>query len=212
MEKQIIILIMVLSLLTPVIAEIQSLGNVKQYDCIILKQSCSNCTYNNITSVLYPNKSVALDQVKMTKTGTEYNYTTCDLTEVTGQYIVSGKGDIDGVTTVWTYDYYVTPTGTTSGSFLNNPILLILGLIGLILVIFGATKGIPWFGFLGSIMFLLVGVYTMIFGFDNINNMYTQGAAIVFIGLGIVFMLLSAFEWIQGDEEEWSVGGDSEEE
>jgi ABC-type transport system involved in cytochrome c biogenesis permease subunit len=87
-----------------------------------------------------------------------------------------------------------------------------LGLLGLVLCIVGATKGIPWFGFIGSIMFLLIGVYTMIYGFDNVNNLYTQGAAIVFLGMGILFMFLSALEWVMDTDDEDTFGGEEEEE
>lgn len=196
------LIVLLLSAPPLISAEMETLGTVKQYDCITLPQICNNCTYNNITSIIYPNKSLALGQVAMTNSGTEYSYFSCNLTKVTGEYIVNGKGDLDGMTTVWNYNYFVTPTGTNPSSFLNNPILLILGLMGLALVIFGGIKGIPWFGFIGSIMFLLVGVYTMIFGFDNINNMYTQGSALVFIGMGVIFMILSGYEWMTDTEDE----------
>ena len=94
---------------------------------------------------------------------------------------------------------YVTPTGINFNSVLNNPILLILGLLGLGLVLFGAIKGIPWFGFIGAILFLMVGLYTMIYGFDTVNDMYTRSVAIVFLGMGFIFMFTSAYEWLKED-------------
>lgn len=91
---------------------ITSLGVFKSGSCVELKQICSNCTYVNITSVIYPNSTKALGQVQMTKSGTDYNYTFCDTSSV-GNYIVSGKGDIDGVPSVWSYDFNISVSGTT---------------------------------------------------------------------------------------------------
>ena len=169
---------------------------------IDLMQTCSNCTSINITSVLYPNSTIMIENVNMTKDGTKYNYTLSgSYITIPGQYIVNGVGDLNGEDTVWSYIFNVNPTGRIETSILENPMLIILGLIGLALVIFGAAKGIPWFGFIGSIMFLLLGVYTMIYGFNNITSMYTRGVSITILGMGIIFMFASAYEWLYGGEE-----------
>lgn len=193
-----IVLFIFLSL-SIVSAEQQTLGTFKQYDCINLIQTCGTCTYNNITSVVSPTSTVLLLPTAMTKSGTEYTYSFCN-TSASGTYIVNGVGDLDGTATVWAYDFMINPTGRTSNSVFNNPIILILGLVGLILIIFGTVKGIPWFGFIGSVMFLMIGVYVMIYGFDNYTDMYTQSAAIVFLGIGLMFMFSSAYEWLDGGE------------
>jgi len=95
--------------------------------------------------------------------------------------------------------YDVTPTGIIQTSIFNNSILIFLGLLGLGLVIFGAMKGIPWFGFIGSIMFLLLGIYTMIYGFNNTTDLYTRGVAITFLGMGIIFMFAAGYEWLYSE-------------
>ena len=102
--------IFLLLILPLVSAEVQTLGNFKQNSCVNLIQVCGNCTYNNITSVRYPNSSLALSSVQMTKIGAEYNYTYCS-TSSFGEYIVSGFGDIDGDPTAWSYNFFVTPNG-----------------------------------------------------------------------------------------------------
>jgi hypothetical protein len=45
-------------------------------------------------------------------------------------------------------------------------------------------------------MFLLGGIYTMIYGFNNVTNLYTRGVAITLIGIGVAFMISSAYEWV----------------
>lgn len=104
-------LLIFLFLLIPFVnAEVQTLGNFRQNECVNLIQLCGNCTYNNITTVRYPNSSIALSSVQMTKIGAEYNYTFCS-TPRFGEYIVSGFGDIDGSPTAWSYNFYITPNG-----------------------------------------------------------------------------------------------------
>jgi len=97
--------------------------------------------------------------------------------------------------------FKVTPTGKDENSILNSSILLILGLVGVGLIILGLVKNLPWFGFIGSIMFILLGIYTMIYGFNNTTDLYTQGVAITFIGIGFIFMLTSAYEQVWGEDE-----------
>ena len=198
MKTNSLLFICVLLLILPIIsAEITTLGVFKQYSPIELLQICSNCTYNNVTSVLYPNSTKVTEDLNMTQIGTRYNYTLAgDYISVPGTYIVNGVGDLDGVPTVWSYTFEVNPTGTNQTSFWDNPMIIILGLIGLTLVIFGATKGIPWFGFIGSIMFILLGIYTMIYGFNDVTSLYTRGVSIAILGIGLIFMFSSAYEWM----------------
>lgn len=184
----------------PISAEVQTLGVFKQGETVKLIQLCANCTYVNISSVLYPNSSECLvDEIQMTKSGTEYSYPV-ECSNILGDYIVNGFGDVDGITTIFAYDYKVTSTGGESFSILDNSIPITITIFGILLIILGIAVGIPWFGFIGSVMFLLSGIYTMIYGFNNVADMYTRGVAVTLIGIGLIFMFSSAYEWIWGVE------------
>lgn len=112
-KKIILTLLITVFLISFVSAQQQSLGSVKQNDCIEIIQTCPDCTYNNISRILYPNKTtIAISNVAMTKDDTYYNYTFCS-TLTLGNYIVNGYGDLDSIKTVWNYDFEVTPTGAT---------------------------------------------------------------------------------------------------
>ena len=51
-----------------------SIGSIKQGDSILLTQVCSNCTYVNLTQVIYPNKNFALlGQFSMIKNETNFS-------------------------------------------------------------------------------------------------------------------------------------------
>lgn len=129
MKRILLILMFGMFLISLVSAEVQTLGTFKQGDCINLIQTCDSCTYNNISYIIYPNSSVALSNVAMTRDDTYYNYILC-YTSALGDYIVNGFGDLDGVKTIWVYDFKVTQTGTilkTSDSI--TYLILIFGVL-----------------------------------------------------------------------------------
>lgn len=137
-------------------AETQTLGTFKLNDCVELKQTCANCTYVNVSSVVYPNSTIALmDFALIKRSSTEFNETYCN-TSVLGQYIVNGYADPDGVGTLFAYDFFITPTGEDTMGLVS------LGFIIGAIVIAGLL-------FLASTFFAKeqVGIKTllMIFGF-----------------------------------------------
>ena len=95
-----------------------------------------------------------------------------------------------------TFDIIYTPTGTQGKS---TTILLIIGLAGVILLILGVTLKNPYFAFIGGASFLLIGVYTMIYGFADVADLYTRGFSSILIGLGLFFLIVAAYEWTIDD-------------
>jgi len=152
-------------------------------------------------SVNYPNGSAFIDNKQASEVGNAiFNYTT--YFKETGTYRVE-MVCIDGTNKYLSSGYYeITPTGIRQTSILDNPILLILGLLGIAIVIFAIATGNPFMGFIGSVLFILLGVYTMIYGFNNVTDMYTRGVAMTFIGIGIFIMFASAYDWVFGGEDE----------
>ena len=171
-----------------------------KFTCTLNNAIPSPTTEFNI-SINYPNGTTFINNQPATALGNgAFNYTTT-FTQ-TGIYKVQ-MFCYDGTYSYSNEGFYdITPTGKIQTSILENPILLILGILGLGLVVLGSTKGIPWFGFIGSIMFLLLGIYTMIYGFNNTTDLYTQGVSITLLGIGIIFMFASAYEWLYDGGED----------
>lgn len=203
MKRIFLILVMSLFFISFASASIDNLGTFKQNDCIDLLQTCATCTYNNITSIGLPNGTNNYLEVEMIKTGGDYIYNTCSYSSLTGVYTVNGHGDAGGTDTNWNYKYDINPSGVIQESILNNSVLLILVILSLIFLAIGAFYGIASFGFIGSILLILSGIYTMIYGFNNYTDLYTRGAAVALIGLGFVIMFVSAYEWLP-----WGEGGE----
>ena len=141
-----------------------SLGTFKQDECVNLIQTCSNCTYSNITNVIYPNSSIALSDVEMSKSGTYYYQSYCD-TSLNGIYIVTGFGDPDGTVEVWSYDFTITPNGeeVTVG------------------------KAIFYVGLLFVLLFFLALCVLSFANFDNLLN------RVGMIGLGYLLLISITF-------------------
>lgn len=130
----------------------------------------------------------------------EYTLSGSSVTK-TGEYCYGITCIDGGLNETKSFCNSVTPTGRVQTSILENPILLVFVFFALFLVGFGVYFKSPWFGFIGSVMFILGGVYTMIYGFNNVTDFYTRGLAIVFLGLGFIFMFAAAYEWWLGDED-----------
>jgi len=90
---------------------------------INLIQTCTTCSYVNITSVLSPSSEILIQHTPMDKIGSMYNYTLASQ-DVIGTYVVCGVGDLDGVAEDWCYSFDVTVSGKENTSWL--PLIIIV--------------------------------------------------------------------------------------
>ncbi len=124
MKKILLIIIMSIFLVSFISAI--SIGPVKSGDSIELTQLCSNCTYVNLTQVLYPNNTYALlGEFSMTQNGTNFNYTFSD-TNTLGNYIYSTCGDLNQIITCQSVNFEITQTGFTLETSESNLYIVIL--------------------------------------------------------------------------------------
>ena len=88
-----------------------SLGTYKQGTDINLYQVC-NCTYSNITNVLYPNGSIIISNQIMNRSGTYFNFSLSKtFTQTLGTYTVNGIGDLDGLAQPYSYSFVINTIG-----------------------------------------------------------------------------------------------------
>jgi magnesium-transporting ATPase (P-type) len=207
MRKLILLLMLTILIIPFIYAESDNLGTFKINDCINLKQTCSNCSYVNITSVVYPNSTQVIGEVRMTKLGTEYNYTFC-LSSLIGKYTVNGKGDPDGVTEIFVYDFEVTSSGYELSNSQTWVIFFVIGIIfvaALLFFIFGirvehpATKIFCLSVTVILIVFLIGYIFnvskTFLTEFTSLTNSF-EPLFIIFIalltagGIGLILYLI----------------------
>jgi len=162
---------------TFVFAEQQGLGVYKQNECVRFIQICSNCTYVNFTSVVSPDSVELLDnELSTSKRGTLFNVSFCETAKL-GQYIVSGVGDINGIDTVFAYDFEITPTGKT----MSNNLLPIISAFVFLIIFFSAL------GIYNKDSF---GLSFASYGFAFIELIYLVGVLFVYESGGILIGLL----------------------
>ena len=193
MKKLILILFLGMFCISLTLAVEQSWGTVKGGDCIELTMPCDNCTYNNITSILYPNKTTyALrGEYSMDQSGTLYNYSFCDTLSL-GKYVVSGHGDLDGDDTIWTAHF----ESTSTGKLPNNITPIFLLIFSFALLVIGIVIKSPPVGFFSGVLFIMAGMYLMIYGFGNVTDLYTRALALIVLCFGILATILAGLSWL----------------
>jgi hypothetical protein len=108
MKKQVMFIFLLLLVVPMLYSYQETLGIVKQNEPANLIQTCYGATSGNITRVIYPDKTFAINSpVVMTKNGDNFNYSFLNTSQL-GQYLVYGICDSQ----VWQYDFEVTPDGT----------------------------------------------------------------------------------------------------
>jgi len=190
-------------LISTTCASEQQLGTFKKNTNITLHQICADCTYNNISSVLYPNSTISLSNVKMNQDGTYFSYTFKNTTTL-GTYIVNGYGDLGGVKTTWVYSFEVTASGGKleqgSAGILIVAILFMLLIGGVLLMGFLRTDQnmqTKWTLFILSFLFFLIGVnlISILIGDTSANpqliSFFDSFMSIMFIIFWFAFGLLA---------------------
>jgi hypothetical protein len=193
MTKQLFLLIVLVFSITLIAAEVENFGTFKQGSCVILKQTCSNCTYSNLTSVLNPvSQDILGGQKVMTSSNNEYTYNCINVTSI-GKHIVNGFSNVDGTKTVWAYEFEVTPSGfqgTLGFSFLIVTILAAIAVLG-----FTIKDG--WFVVFSGLGLIGFGIYSFINGIAGFKDtLVTQGTALFFIGIGAYLAINSGIQMI----------------
>lgn len=131
--NKILLLLLATILVLPLVSSsTDTLGVFKQGECINLLQTCSDCTYNNVTSVISPSGLISIKNILMSKVGVEYNLTFCNTSEL-GKYTVNGIGDLSGTSTIWNYWFEITPTGTSLTT--QQSIMFIVGIIVMLIIV-----------------------------------------------------------------------------
>jgi hypothetical protein len=190
MKKLLMLLILGMFLISLVSAE--NVGVTQQSKCIDIIQTCTNCSYNKISSLYYPDNSHALGEVTMTKTGTYYNYAFCN-TSIMGTYKVAGYGDDFNVEQPWSYYFDVTADGNKYESF---PIYYLILIISFVLIFISYFfDRLRLFKYAGSIMIFVIGVLTLYPGYNYINWTTLLGKTLgtILICLGFYFLIEDSF-------------------
>jgi len=191
-------------------AEITPTYVFKRLDAAQLSFTCFNepavdicsASFNCTATIFYPNTTIMVQESPATRISNYYNVSIPD-TSVLGYHKYNFLCT-DGSTGGQSQDQYfqINPTGEVQFSILNNPFLIIIFILGMALIIVGMSLGNTIFGFIGSMALMIGGIYSMLYGFGEYTNFYTRAVALFILGVGIIFMFVSAYETIKHEDEE----------
>jgi hypothetical protein len=167
--KALLIFSMAVLMLSLVSAGKESLGVFKQNENVRIVQVCDDATWVNISSISYPNGSVASSGIKMVPSSGEFYYNFSDTLQL-GIYDV--RGISDGCENTFTYYFEITPTGKITSSSQGLLSIGVLASIVLLMIFFGwlsfkfiekdSTFAI---GLFFLVMSLILSLYSLFLGY-----------------------------------------------
>lgn len=93
--------------------------------------------------------------------------------------------------------FTVTPKVITTSATSDWRIFIILTLLAMALLVFSLYSKNHIFAFFTGLVFSLAGVYSMIYGFDNVTDLYTRAIGLILLGIGGILAALSVFDLIK---------------
>lgn len=185
------------------LASQDNLGVFQKDSCVEIKQTCSSCSYVNL-SISYPNSTRAITNDDMASAGGgTWTYEYCNTLQV-GRYEVTGEGDIDGTAESFATYFDITLSGADPNA--SNPFvsLIIIGLIFGIACVFlylSSTLQQPGpkiFFLLGSFVFLIGSLaISYVVAFDsNLTENINSTITIMLYAFGLIFFVMFAYVMI----------------
>ena len=168
-----------------------SLGTYKQNEVVRITQVCSDATYINISSIAYPDSSVAVSGISMISAGSGEFYYDFNDTLRLGRYDV--RGISDGCEKTFATYFEINPSGRTGD---NSNIFFFLFVI---LLIYGITftgffgRNIP-ITILGGMAMIFLGVYMVNHGIIIYQDNLTNYLAYLTIAIGFITAIWAGIE------------------
>ena len=147
-------------------------------------------------SLKYLNGATILSNKSMTYIYPYANYTFPAQSELR-DYVATVNCFNNGQNGTQDYQFKVNVSGDNRD---NYSLLIILGIITVLVFAFGYFTHNVWFVYISGIMFLILGVYVLIYGFNSFRDVYTDVIGYVSIGFGIFFFVMGAYEQFIDDD------------
>jgi len=183
-----------------------SLGTFAKDSDVRLIQTCNNCTYCNITSILYPNSSTILSNLVMTQDKTVYSYNLTEgNTTVVGTYRYCYDCGNTAERTTGCIDFEITPNGRTVPS---GAIVVLFSVFFIILVGLSGYFILYTLGHFVNLDFDIIdlavdfGIFFMILAFYYLETYYLANPFIdnmhivILTFSGILFLLVPSIALI----------------
>jgi len=172
-------------------------------ECYYNGAPCNVTTYMCYITTYYPNGSLLLNGSAMSGQTNFYNKTFYSTTYPLGVYrnsMYCTDGTLSG-----SDSFYFRINQTGDGR--TDSLFLILALGSVIVLGLAFIFQNEYIGFIAGALWITLGVYTIIFGFSDLADMYTRTIGYVSIGLGAIFIIASGYKVAEETNFSDSVGG-----
>jgi hypothetical protein len=159
-------------------------------ECFFNGAPCNVTIFMCYLTTYYPNQTILLNGSVMSGQTNFYNKTFYDTTYPLGIYRNS-MYCTDGINSGSEIFYFMV---NQTGDNRNDTLFLILVLGSVIILGFGILFQNEYIGFISGSLFIITGVYVMIYGFANLSDMYTRSISYVSIGLGLIFSIAAGYK------------------
>ena len=159
-----------------------------KHPCFYSGTYCNSSTECNI-SIYDPKSNLIVDNKEMTFNNAYYNYTLPG-----NQSIGSYRCDMtcsDATVTSGAQTFYIEVE--TGGSL---SLFLILAFSSVIIFGFAIWMENEYLGFIGTSIFVMSGLFSIIYGIGELSNVYTNSIGWTLLGLGLFFLISSAYSAI----------------
>ena len=171
-----------------------SIIKVKTGDCVRLRQSYCNSTYQFVTKIVFPNQTISYPNYSMNKVGCDFEYNFCD-TNQNGEYEIGTTGDVDGINTSVSYTLFSSPSG-------NNDTNNLVFIIFIIVIIYTITL-IGFFGkneiitLIGGMFMIGLSVYIINQGIIVYRDWITNYFSYITLALGSFVSIMAGMSLYQ---------------
>jgi hypothetical protein len=192
--NHILLMAVILSVIVSILPLVQAnLGTYKQSDCVNIR-TILNSSFVNISSLSYPNLSLANSNIPMTKVGLSFNYTFCN-TDVLGVYLYDYFDDSNNV---YVNSFEITGNGKTNAS---GSVIVLFSLIFIIVAGLICFLAITSLGHLLSLDYDILdfaksfGIYVVIFVLYFLEQFYVgnptmDGFLLMIVSWGWIFFIM----------------------
>lgn len=158
--------------------------------CYYNGANCPAGTTCDIT-VYNPDNQVIVNNQPMTYGASYFNYTLPNANYSIGSYKCDMVCTYSGVS--GSQRFYL-----DIGSGGNMGLFLILALASVILLAVALFMQNEYIGFISGALFIMTGLFALIYGIGNLANMYTNAIGWVSLGLGIMFLVAAGYSAAAG--------------
>ena len=203
MKNKLTLLLLVVTLLLPMISAADytfeySTDAYFKLSCDTNGVPCDDATVDCFLTLRDPRNAYLLNNISMVIEASgdaTFTIPANNLTEISTAY--TGKVSCtDGtISNTETFTMEVNGTGDDRG----NDLFIILALASLLVIGLAVIAENEYIGFMGGTLFIITGMYALIYGIGNMANMYTQAIAYVSIGLGFLFFIAAGYKAADGN-------------